>query len=260
MLLTAVELYFFLPLLFLIVIEAVNRVLGGRGNRETPPFTLFLRHAKAYLYLLLYTAIYLFLAPPLWMLSALGVRTERLPKQEGDAPVIILVHGYLATVHHWIIFRRFLQQRGRCDIVSFGYRSYSRDIETAADELAALAERYAGRGVIFIGHSLGGLLAVRAAAKLPAESAKVITLGSPLAGTAMARIAITPNARKLLPESGIIRKTKEILRTKNFPLTCYWSEFDRIILPPESAAPENGDRVELPGMSHAGYLFSRIEI
>jgi len=260
MLLTAVELYFFLPLLFLIVIEAVNRLLGGRGNRKTPPSALCLWHARAYLYLLLYVAIYLFVALPLWILSALGIRRERLPEQEGDAPVIILVHGYLATVHHWIIFRRFLKKRGWRDIVSFGYRSYSTDMETAADELAALAERYAGRGVIFIGHSLGGLLAVRSAAKLPAESAKVITLGSPLAGTEMARIAITPNARKLVPASRVIRETEEILRQKNFSLTCYWSEFDRIMLPSQSAAPENGDCVELPGASHAGYLFSGIEV
>jgi len=260
MFLTAVELYFFLPLLFLIVIEAVNRLLGGRGNRETPSAALFLWHARAYLYLLLYVAIYLFLAPLLWILSALGVHRERLPEREGDAPVIILVHGYLATVHHWIIFRRFLKTRDRRDIVSFGYRSYSTDMEAAADELTDFAERYAGRGVIFIGHSLGGLLAVRSAAKLSAGSAKVITLGSPLAGTEMARIAITPNARKLLPASGVIRKTEEILQKKNFPLTCYWSEFDRIILPAQSAAPENGDCVELPGMSHAGYLFSGIEI
>jgi pimeloyl-ACP methyl ester carboxylesterase len=260
MLLTAVELYFFLPLLFLIAIEAVNRVLGGCGSRKTPPSVLCLLHARAYLYLLLYVAIYLFVALPLWILSALGVRSERLPEQEGDAPVIILVHGYLATVHHWIIFRRFLKKRGFRYIVSFGYRSYSTDIETAAEELTALAERYAGRGVIFIGHSLGGLLAVRSAAKLPAGSAKVITLGSPLAGTEMARIAITPNARKLLPGSGAIRKTEEILRTKNFPMKCYWSEFDRIILPAQSAAPQNGDCIELPGASHAGYLFNEIEI
>jgi len=260
MLLTAVELYFFLPLLFLIVIEAVNRLLGGRGSGETPQSALFLRHARAYFYLLLYAAIYLFVALPLWILSALGVRSERPPERQGDAPVIILVHGYMATIHHWIIFRRFLKERGRRDIVSFGYRSYSTDIETAAEELTAFAERYAGRGVIFIGHSLGGLLAVRAAAKLPAGSAQVITLGSPLAGTEMARIAITPNARKLLPASRVILTTKEILRTKDFPLTCYWSEFDGIILPPQSAAPKNADCVELPGMSHAGYLFSEIEI
>lgn len=261
MLSIVVKLYFIAPIIWLIAVSLFSRLfVNSRGRTENVPTgELFYWYVRAYVILLLYVAIYIFALPAHLLRIKAGYFKEKLPQTEGEQPVIILVHAYLAMPAHWTVFKYFLKRRGYRDIIFFDYSSYRGSMGEWSLSLKKIAERYTRRGVVFIGHSLGGLVAVRTAAQMPKGTASVITLGSPLGGTEMARLAVTANARNLLPGSEDIRKTIELIESNRFELTCYWSKFDNIIIPSKSAAPPQGKSVEVEGISHAGFLFLDVE-
>ena len=70
----------------------------------------------------------------------------------------------------------------------FVYRSVSVDLDANAQRLTDYLGRVPGDTVHLLGHSLGGVIAVRALQTLaPARIGRVVCLGSPLRGSTAAR-------------------------------------------------------------------------
>jgi triacylglycerol lipase len=130
---------------------------------------------------------------PIWRESFVGLEWLSLRASpvfyglgvpRGDRSAVISVPGFMGTdlylqeLHWWL--RRI------------GYRSYLSEIGRNADCLDLLVDRLVstigkahtetGKMVHLIGHSLGGILALSAAALRPDVVASVITLGSPFRG------------------------------------------------------------------------------
>lgn len=131
----------------------------------------------------------------------------------GDGSAVVLVPGFLGNDLYLSQLGSWLQR--------IGYQSFYSGIHLNADCPNLLIERYlaetiqtareTSKGKIhLIGHSLGGALALAAAAQMPDRVASVITLGSPIRGisghASVLRVAefvrkqiIEKNGRDVLP-------------------------------------------------------------
>ena len=108
----------------------------------------------------------------------------------GDGSGVVLIPGFLGTDSYLWELNLWLKR--------IGYRPAMSGIGRNADCLDVLVSRLlktvervfeeTGRPVHLIGHSLGGLLARAAAEELPAQTASVVTMGSPFRGVSSHRI------------------------------------------------------------------------
>ncbi len=180
----------------------------------------------------------------------------RKNRHDAERPLIVIVHGLFCSPAHWLLFARRLRGVGITNVIRPKYMGAGGLEEWSA----ALADGLRGHrgGIIFIGHSFGGLAAAHAAAQLPRGAVKkIITLGAPFDGTVMSYFGIAPAGRRLIPGTDYLRLTREVVAALETPFTCFWSRFDQLVVPGESARLEKAENIEMEGMGHTGYLFSR---
>lgn len=91
---------------------------------------------------------------------------------------VVLLHGLWmhAPAMHWFASR--LRSEG-FDVVPMGYFSVLESTDSAVSRIVRALERQPGTHLV--GHSLGGLMALQAAAR--SQPGRVVCLGSPLAGS-----------------------------------------------------------------------------
>ena len=100
---------------------------------------------------------------------------RRTGPEGGDEPVVVLESGLLSTAEHWEWIARELAQR--YPTVTYNRAGYgpsryagngSYRLDTAVDDLVDLTRHVTDGGrAVLVGHSLGGLIALRAAAAAP---------------------------------------------------------------------------------------------
>ena len=89
------------------------------------------------------------------------------------APPLVLVHGLGGTIENWLALAPRLATRHRVlvpDLPGHGHSSAlprARDLDALAEAVLAVADAEAIRGAVWVGHSLGGVVALRAAALRP---------------------------------------------------------------------------------------------
>jgi poly(3-hydroxyalkanoate) synthetase len=117
--------------------------------------------------------------------------------------------------------------------------------------------------ITLINHSMGGLVATHAATSLHGEDDPkvplIITLGSPMEGTHLAKIAPGQCARDMQVDSDFVKDLRKRLdNAEGIRFVHFSSTSDEIIHPQSSARPENknGEYVLCPNMGHLGYLLS----
>jgi predicted alpha/beta hydrolase family esterase len=261
MLSTVFDVFFAAPLVFLAATTLLTQWLNparrrGKQAQTTAGKSLYF-YCREYLRLLVYQLVYITVAPAEFLLhkTAKGKTAEQ--PTSADRPVIVLIHGYISTRSHWLFQEWLLKREGYEDVVRFGYNPFSGSLQEWSASLAGmLKERYPSRRVVLAGHSYGGLIAIRAASLTPEGMVeKVVTMGSPIEGTLMARFALTHTARELRRGAETIDAIGEEIKSLKAELVCCWSRWDGIVVPPESAAPKNARRVELEGVGHSGYCF-----
>lgn len=137
-----------------------------------------------------------------WALSAPKLQ-QPLASQPPCAPQIpvLLVHGYLCNHRVWGLVARRLRQGGHpvlcvdLEPLFISIDRYAPLIEAAVTELC---RQTGAQQVALVGHSMGGL-AIRAWMRAAGirRVARVITLGTPHAGTRIAQHHPSPNARQM---------------------------------------------------------------
>ena len=121
---------------------------------------------------------------------------------------VILLHGLWMRAFTLAALRRRLEQAGYA-VDQLDYASVFRSPEVSVEHLLRRAQSVSGHNLHFVGHSLGGLIAMKALQRQPGlTSGRVVCLGSPLRGSAVARgIAGVPGG------AFIIGKHLDVLRT-----------------------------------------------
>lgn len=176
---------------------------------------------------------------------------------------VVLVHGIGDNRSAFAILRRTLRRRGYGRITTVNYSPLTSDVRKAAADLARHVERLCAQTgyeqLFLVGHSLGGLIA-RYYVQCLGGDARVntlVTLGSPHAGTQLARMAPLPVARQLRPGS-------ELMRELAGPADCctrfvaIYSDRDEVVVPNRSARLDHPDltvtRLRVHGVGHLALL------
>ena len=155
---------------------------------------------------------------------------------------ILLIHGYIQNASNWIYIKRFLSQKGLGPIYTLNLLPPFRSIRDFGDLVAQkakeIAEETGSKELTLIGHSMGGLVSLWYAMKIasPGTVRQVITIGSPIAGTHLAKIAIGPNGREMERGSEFVQELgKELGKNSQIPLYHIGSKIDQITVPYSSS-------------------------
>lgn len=203
------------------------------------------------------------------ILTIFCVRQLRFMKKSkpggGDGQPILLVHGYLHDRSAWIYHKRRLLGQGLGPVytISLGYPflpigEYVKRVEAKALQI----EQETGRkDLILIGHSMGGIICSLYATKIapPGKVTDIITIGSPLAGTSVAKIAIGPDAREMETGSKLMEELQEEIRlAKGIRFYHIATKTDQLVIPYTSEIIEGHPKRQLvlADIGHASLLYS----
>ncbi|MGA9333892.1 MAG: alpha/beta fold hydrolase [Rudaea sp.] len=120
---------------------------------------------------------------------------------------VILLHGLWMRAFTLIALRNRLQRAG-FSVELFDYASVTHGVDVEVDRLVQRSAEIDSGTVHFVGHSLGGLVALQALQRAPKLTrGRVVCLGSPLRGSAVARgVARLPGGSYLIGKNlGILR-------------------------------------------------------
>lgn len=204
----------------------------------------------------------------LTMLAPRAAPLESLP-DDGTRPVVF-VHGLAGSPGNFLPMRTWFRAHGRRRTAAVALPPHC-TVEVLgavlADTLVAAADLTADRCVDVVAHSLGGLVARAALLELERRRRKakpgctvgvLATLGTPHAGSHLARYANTVTTNDLKPGSPLLAKLDAQLPWRGPPeqprLVSFWSRSDVIVLPAEKATVDGAENVELEGLSHNGLL------
>jgi pimeloyl-ACP methyl ester carboxylesterase len=121
-----------------------------------------------------------------------------------ETTALLYVHGLWLTGHEAFLLRRRLVRDRGYDWHSFKYRSQSGSMAAVAAALASQIKSLSASRVHLIGHSLGGLVILRALAEHgPFPAGRVVFLGTPcVASSAASRVARLRYGRTILGQMG----------------------------------------------------------
>ncbi len=197
------------------------------------------------------------------------------PATDDTGCPVLLLHGYGANSGFWVSLHQRLTdadiRHGAPDLepVLGSIDSYAPLIEDAAQQLTGTAS---SAKLILVCHSMGGL-AARAWIRRYGHHrvARVITLGTPHAGSLLAGYGIGINARQMLPVSAWNREEQHWLSalaaseesseettqagSVRSLFVSLWSRHDNIVAPQASAVLPGATTIAVEGVGHVALGF-----
>jgi triacylglycerol esterase/lipase EstA (alpha/beta hydrolase family) len=204
------------------------------------------------------------LATNYWTLpfEQLAAPPEREPRPTERIPVI-LVHGYFSNRAFFGQMLRWLEEQGVAPVFAPNFPGAFATIESFAQRLHEEIERIAaGTGqprVVLVCHSMGGLAARRYIAEHgAARVAKLITVASPHAGSALARWGLGANSAQMRFESDFPRElcVDEESRVRGLTVTSIYATHDNLVAPQATSVLAWARNVPLSGVGHITILRS----
>jgi triacylglycerol esterase/lipase EstA (alpha/beta hydrolase family) len=188
-----------------------------------------------------------------WFAPRASAATRIYP--DSRHPPVLLLHGYGCNSGYWVHLTPLLDvariSHATVDLepVAGDIDGYVPLVERAVRELSAAS----GAGqVAIVAHSMGGLVA-RAWMRAHGSGrvARVITLGTPHHGTALARFGLGPNAVQMRRESAWLRALalSEDAATRAL-ITSAYTHHDNIVSPRDSGRLEGARNLEFGGIGH----------
>jgi triacylglycerol lipase len=190
-----------------------------------------------------------------------------LPGDPVTRPPVIFVHGLYHNRTAWFFYLRWFRRWGWRHLKAITLRGKFRSVAEHATTLAPVVDevlRQTGSTrVDLVGHSMGGLVIRAFLAEAPNHGAvrRVVTLGTPHAGSKLAVFAVGKARRDLLPGSPLLvsLNAQGSQAPRDGHLYAVYSILDTMILPCESARAEGEGVTSLEAgpINHVGLLFSR---
>jgi pimeloyl-ACP methyl ester carboxylesterase len=185
---------------------------------------------------------------------------------------VILLHGLWMRAFTLAALRQRLQNAG-FEVELYDYASVLRGPEEGVERLVQRAHEYKGAKIHFVGHSLGGLIALQALQCAPQMTrGRVVCLGTPLRGSAVARsVAGLPGGSLVIGKSlGILREGLQRWEGRQavgaiagrlpigfgFAFGALASPHDGTVSVAETELPGLTDHCVVPA-THTGLLFSQ---
>ncbi|KKO65498.1 Extracellular esterase EstB precursor [Janthinobacterium sp. KBS0711] len=197
----------------------------------------------------------------LWT-SSWGMLRPRLHAADtitGQGLPVLLVHGYVCNGGYWT---KLSLQLARAGIVhkAIDLEPINGDIEAFVPQveqaITELCTRTGSDRVILVAHSMGGLVA-RAWLRHygAARVARIVTIGTPHHGTALANLAAGANARQMSRIDGAPSGWLAQLAASETPetralMTSMYSHHDNIVAPQASAQLPGARNIAFCGIGH----------
>jgi hypothetical protein len=179
---------------------------------------------------------------------------------------ILLVHGYLNAGHVWDFHKKILAKNGFGPIytIDLGHpfqsiRSYALKVQEKARQIA---KETGSSDLNIIGHSMGGLVSYYYVAKLAQAYSvpQLITIGSPLQGTRIAKIGFGQCAHDMRPDSELIKEMHVAIESCNdVKFYNIATRTDVLVVPYTSAffKSESQHQLCFDDIGHTSLLFSK---
>lgn len=184
---------------------------------------------------------------------------DHLPDDAKGRLGVVLVHGFVCNRGFWNPWMARLRRAG-VPYSAIDLEPVFGRIDDYVPIVGAAVERVrraTGRPPLVVAHSMGGL-AVRAwlshcADAQPVEH--VVTIGSPHAGTWLARFGVTPNGLQMRRPNAWLDALRaaelERFGAKGYAsFTCFYSHCDNIVFPPSTATLPGADNRHVAGSAH----------
>ncbi|GGY86473.1 esterase/lipase family protein [Pseudoduganella plicata] len=174
----------------------------------------------------------------------------------GRLPVL-LIHGYGCNGGYWRPLRGMLMREGvshdtvDLEPVTAGIDDYADAVEAAVHRLRAAT---GAPRLVIVGHSMGGLVTRAWLRKYGAAAetcvARVVTVGTPHHGTALASLGIGRNAAQMRTDAGWLAQLDADDRGRRALFTSIWSWHDNIVAPQTSCRLPGARNIALAGIGH----------
>ena len=208
-------------------------------------------------------------APPAWsrvkeviwhlprMLSGLGPLGPRGPE---DGPPVLVIPGFLATDRTTMELRRALARAGwRAYPWMLGMNGGAKatSMELLQQRLEAIHAE-AGRPVLLVGWSLGGMFARQLACRAPDKVRAVVTLGSPFSGNLKTNTNVREIYERIAGHDVHVPPFEHMPNKPPVPCLAIWSRKDGIVAPSAARgkAHEVDKAVEIDS-GHAKFVVHR---
>ena len=185
-----------------------------------------------------------------------GCSPNRSATSGHPAPPVLLVHGILCNGAIWGPLRHRLRAAGCERVERIDLQPLWADIEMFAlhlvQALEAMHRSSGGKRIVIVAHSMGGLVA-RAALRLGGAPliARIITLGTPHHGTAIACLLPFTPMRQMCPNSQWLKDLNAEQEGRLLlPVTCVYGQDDTLVAPPGSAVLKGARHLPLEHLGH----------
>lgn len=178
---------------------------------------------------------------------------------EAGTPILLL-HGLADNHSIFALLRRGLLRRGFSRVFAMNYSVRTKDVRTAAvqlaEEIEAIVEETGYERIHVVAHSLGGVIARYYVTRLGGDERvhTLATLGSPHTGTLLAHFAPTPIGRQLRPTSPLMQELNQPAEGCRTRIIAFWSDTDEAIVPAVNASLDQEGvevtNVRLRGVGH----------
>lgn len=173
---------------------------------------------------------------------------------------VLLIHGFVCNRGLWNPWMKQLRRTGtpfkaiNLEPVLGPIDRYVHCIDAAVAQI----ENETRLAPVIVAHSMGGL-AVRAWLRERAADRRVhsvVTIGTPHAGTSMARFALSANTRQMREGNRWLLDlaASETCARRNL-FTCYFGHCDNIVFPARNATLEDATNHHVPGLAHVDLAF-----
>ena len=177
----------------------------------------------------------------------------------GQGLPVLLVHGYVCNRGYWAQLSRQLARAGIAhDAVDL--EPINADIEDFVPQVEQAVARLCARAgsdrVMLVAHSMGGLVARAWLRRHGAQRvARIITLGTPHHGTALANLAAGANARQMsrvddAPSPWLAQLAASETPAARALITSIYSHHDNIVAPQASAQLPGARNIAFGGIGH----------
>jgi pimeloyl-ACP methyl ester carboxylesterase len=175
---------------------------------------------------------------------------------------VILIPGIYCNGAVWWWLARWLRAHGVRNLCPVTLEPPLANVdalaEALANEIEGICAQTKASHVALVGHSMGGLIARAYVRKHgAARVARVITLGSPHHGSALARFAVGAGGAQLRPGSAWLAALNAAERMPSpVPIVSLFSWHDNYVAPQDSAILAHATNVPFTGIGHLAMLFS----
>ncbi len=224
-----------------------------------PVLYFFIEYIYLLIHLIMLFSSYLFM-----FAKKIGLYKKNPPHSSNKEPVIILIHGYMMRSGVMWFLKQRLKLSGYKQVYLFDYYPPKESIEFFARMLSRFVDDISNETQIkvsIIAHSMGGLISRYYINELGGYKhvERLITLGTPYAGSQLWSFAVCHCGRQMRPGSLLLKQmsNKYDDKLKNIAVTSIYSDFDELVIPQESAVLSiaNAENKIVCGVGHVGLLF-----